>query len=160
MVCQIDALQRLRPESNIVEAALANLPKTLDETYERIFCSIPEEARLFVWQVLRWLSTYDAVNHPNRWPWLVNDPAKGMPCPFLFRAIEQTLQGGDSYDAMLVRGYAFGEELLRELSGCLITLTARSASHHVMVAFAHYTVVEFLEPPRVRPGAAAPFALD
>lgn len=35
IVCQIDDLQRLKPDINVVTTALANLPRTLDETYER-----------------------------------------------------------------------------------------------------------------------------
>jgi hypothetical protein len=33
VVCQIDVLRRIKPDSDIVKKTLANLPRTLDETY-------------------------------------------------------------------------------------------------------------------------------
>src|ERR1051326_1866906 len=53
--CQISSLQRLKGESQIIRNALANLPKTLDETYERIFLQIPKEDREFVHHALKWI---------------------------------------------------------------------------------------------------------
>lgn len=176
VVCQLDALQRLKPESSIIETALANLPKTLDETYERVFLRIPEESRLFVQHVLRWLSTHQTIHQaiPGVTPTLscslapIDIPSGlDIPCDILFQAVENSLAKDTSSDAVVLRGYAFDEELLRELCGCLVTVTdypvskpGSSTEEMPVVSFAHYTVLEFLESTRIRSGPAAPFALD
>jgi hypothetical protein len=68
---------------------------------------------------------------------------------------------------MFLSGYVMDEELLRELCGCLITVTKypiRDPDDYTrdmpVVSFAHYTVFEFLESRRIRGSLAAPFALD
>jgi hypothetical protein len=68
---------------------------------------------------------------------------------------------------MFLNGYVVDEELLRELCGCLITVTGypvtgpdSTKSDMPVVSFAHYTVVEFLESRRIHGTLAAPFALD
>ncbi|KAJ4297330.1 hypothetical protein N0V88_004248 [Collariella sp. IMI 366227] len=48
VACQIKPLERLKPDIAIVRSALADLPKDLDETYERAFQELPEDAHLFV----------------------------------------------------------------------------------------------------------------
>ncbi|CAD6586135.1 MAG: hypothetical protein ASARMPRED_002451 [Alectoria sarmentosa] len=54
-VCQIDALLKcIKPSA--VRKALASLPKTLDDTYERILCSIDEEHAEDALKVLQWLA--------------------------------------------------------------------------------------------------------
>ena len=58
-MCQIDALQRLKCERHIIKKALENLPKPLDETYERILITIPKEERLLVHHVLRWIAQHN-----------------------------------------------------------------------------------------------------
>ncbi|GAB1310617.1 NACHT domain-containing protein [Madurella fahalii] len=153
VVCQIDALRRLKPDSNVIETALANLPKTLDETYERIFLNIPEDARLFVKHALQWLQTHQNVHRGAK--------TSAIPCSVLLQAVQKTLAADESYD---MAGYVFDEDLLREFCGCLITLTADeegigAEENLLMVSFAHYTVVEFLQATRIRCGPAAPFAL-
>jgi hypothetical protein len=179
VVCQLDALQRLKPQGNIIKAALANLPKSLDETYERVFQRIPEDAHVLVQHVLRWISSHrlihqatHAVPHlsscdfsPIDVPYAIN-----IPCAVLSRAAEQSMQAAkdDSSDSMFPDGYYdLDEELLRELCGCLITVTTypiRCRGQVVgwmpLVSFAHYTVLEFLESRRIRSGPAAAFALD
>ncbi|PMD59680.1 uncharacterized protein K444DRAFT_529781, partial [Hyaloscypha bicolor E] len=49
--CQLDILKRLHtlPE---IRLALTQLPKTLDETYERILCNIPPESQNMVYRTL------------------------------------------------------------------------------------------------------------
>src|SRR5689334_11499959 len=53
--CQLDILGKLKSEYAINEA-LKRLPKTLDETYERILTSIPEENFTIAHKALQWLS--------------------------------------------------------------------------------------------------------
>src|SRR5947207_4392575 len=77
-VCQIDALQRLKCERHIVKNALENLPRTLDETYDRIFLRIPEEERLFVYHALQWISYHNEL-HGNC-----------IPCSVLLQAVARS----------------------------------------------------------------------
>ena len=175
MVCQIDALQRLKPERGIIETALANLPRTLDETYERVFQRIPEESRSFVQHTLHWLSTHQSLHQaiPGAQRTLscsfapIDIPSGlDIPCEVLFQAIQESLADENSPDSMMLSGYVLDEGLLRELCGCLVTVTdypvgPDSAIENMpVVSFAHYSVVEFLESARIRCGPAARFALD
>jgi len=61
VACQLDILRRLTTEAAIYEA-LGNLPKTLDETYERILLGIPECNRQFAKRALQWMSYPDRLN--------------------------------------------------------------------------------------------------
>ncbi|AEO70580.1 uncharacterized protein THITE_72721 [Thermothielavioides terrestris NRRL 8126] len=175
VVCQIDALQRLKPERSIIQAALADLPRTLDETYERVLLRIPEEARSFVQHVLRWMSTHRAIHHNI--PGVQRtfgcslsavdiESATNIPCAILFRAVEESLSREDSSDNIVMSGYLIDEELLREFCGCLVTLTRyrvrdpTTTEEMTEVSFAHYTVLEFLDSARIRRGPVAAFALD
>ena len=55
VVCQLDALQKC-PNIPTLRQALRSLPKTLDETYARMLCTIPEEYSDYAATVLRWLT--------------------------------------------------------------------------------------------------------
>ncbi len=146
MVCQIDALQRLKGDSNIIRNALANLPKTLDETYERIFLEIPDQARLFVHHALKWIYSYGELH------------CKGITTGILL----QLIQRSTSELLSSTNDYLYDEELLRELCGCLIALTP-TPEHDInilAVSFAHYTVWEFLDSTRIRNSPVAFFAVD
>ncbi len=166
----------MKPDTGIIRAALDNLPRNLDETYERVFLRIPEEARLFVQHALHWMSTHRLIHQailrghrtlscdlsPIHIPYAID-----IPCDVLFRAVQEGLAREGSWDTMFLSGYVLDEELLRELCGCLITVTkypirsARSTTYEIpVVSFAHYTVLEFLESSRIRSGPAAHFALD
>jgi hypothetical protein len=155
--------------------ALANLPKTLDETYERVFIDIPEDARVFVQHVLHWMSTHltihksiaeaEPVTTVNLSPVYVPN-GEDIPCDVLFAAVQQSLAEDDSCNRLFLDGYALDEELLREHCGCLVTLTSdtirdmSATGNNTIVSFAHYTVLEFLESSRMRRGRAASYALD
>ncbi|KAK3328241.1 hypothetical protein B0T19DRAFT_424000 [Cercophora scortea] len=170
VVCQIDALQRLKPDSGIVRNALANLPKTLYDTYERIFLQIPEEASTFVHHALQWIFSYREMVGNN------------ISSPVLLEAIQKST----SELAFSANDYVYDDDLLREFCGCLVTLMpeARRSRIHVhqdsdsgesddpddaearapfqvmAVSFAHYTVWEFLISARIRIGSAKSFAVD
>jgi hypothetical protein len=78
-VCQIDALQRLKGERNVVKKALTNLPRTLDEIYDRIFCAIPEEEYMFVHHAFQWI-TYHSTLYDG----------EGIPSAVLLQAVEKS----------------------------------------------------------------------
>ncbi|OIW22523.1 hypothetical protein CONLIGDRAFT_606829 [Coniochaeta ligniaria NRRL 30616] len=152
VVCQIHILQRLKGDRDTITKALASLPRTLDETYERIFLRIPEEARLFVHHALKWIYAHYKLH-------------KDQIClSNLLQAVQRSTSGLDSigYD------YEYNEDLLREFCGCLILVSPEE--HHGVrsnssfqstnvVSFAHYTVLEFLRSPRIESGSASLFAV-
>ena len=174
-MCQLDALQRLKPDRTIIESALENLPRTLDETYERVFQRIPEESRSFVQHVLQWLCTHQSlhqaipgVERTLSCSFAPVDIPHGLdiPCDVLFQAVQQSLAGEDSSESLPLSTYALDPELLRELCGCLVTVTdypvgpPSEIEDMPVVSFAHYSVLEFLESARIRSGPAARFALE
>jgi hypothetical protein len=55
-VCQLDTLKRLNSIANI-RAALSDLPKSLDETYERVLCTIPPECQKIAYKTLQLLAS-------------------------------------------------------------------------------------------------------
>ena len=106
-MCQIDILQRLKSDGETITKALASLPRTLDETYERIFLQIPQEAQIFVQHALKWIHAHSLLNKDN------------IRTPNLIQAVQRSMLGLDSS----VYGYDFNENLLREFCGCLITIS-------------------------------------
>jgi len=148
VVCQIHILQRLKGDKDTILKALACLPRTLDETYERIFLQIPDETRLVVYHALKWIHAHNALR------------ANNISSSNLIQVIQRSTTGLDSngYD------YDYNMDLLRELCGCLISLSpqqrGKTFPHTTAVAFAHYTVLEFLDSARIRTGPASFFAID
>lgn len=151
------------------------MPKDLDETYERVFASIDEDARLFVIHVLRWMSTHLTVHQglPEMQPTAtVNlcpvEVQRGtdMPIDLLSQGVQESLAEEEDCDPLFLDGYLLDEDFLRENCGCLIKLTRDTIRDHSavgetsVVSFAHYTVLEFLESARIRRGLSAPYALD
>ncbi|TDZ15931.1 Vegetative incompatibility protein HET-E-1 [Colletotrichum orbiculare MAFF 240422] len=55
VVCQVDMLKRVRGNGDAIREELRRLPKTLDETYTRIFDQIPKEDAMFVDVALGWM---------------------------------------------------------------------------------------------------------
>ncbi|KAH8686369.1 hypothetical protein BGZ61DRAFT_454381 [Ilyonectria robusta] len=152
VVCQIDVLQHLKPDGDIIEKALAGLPRTLDETYEQIFLRVPDEARLVVHHALKWIYAHNALHRGN------------IPLSNLVQALQKCADRGDSSEFE----YDYNEALLREFCGCLIWVSPQacrpSTGEHLqpraVVSIAHYTVLEFLESARIRNGPASLFAID
>jgi hypothetical protein len=141
----------LKGESNIVRNALKNLPKTLDETYERLFLEIPEEDRMFVHHALKWIYFHRELYDNN------------ISCSVLLQGIARSTCGSTPS----IRDYFYDEERLRELYGCLITVMSENRSNEYegdyhttrTVSFAHYTVWEFLDSVRILNNSAAFFAV-
>ena len=137
-VCQIDSLQRLKCERNTIQKALKNLPKTLNETYDRIFLAVPEEERLFVDHALRWI-----VHHNELYD------GHGIPCAVLIQATEASMLSltGNQNERF------YDQDTLREVCGCLINTSPEDVIdimgklHHtyISVSFAHYSVREYLD---------------
>jgi ankyrin repeat protein len=54
-VCQLDTLGKCRTRAAL-RASLATLPHTLEKTYDRILCNIPEEDSVYAIRILLWLT--------------------------------------------------------------------------------------------------------
>lgn len=137
-MCQIDSLQRLKCERKIIQKALKNLPKTLDETYDRILFAVPKEERLFVDYALQWIAHHNEMYH-----------GQGIPYEVLIEATEAGILDltGNQNERF------YDKDTLREVCGCLIDISPENCldilghSHHtyISVTFAHYTVREYLD---------------
>lgn len=128
-LCQIDVLQRLKRQSEIRNAIL-KLPKSLEETYKRIFQLIPEEERQFVQSALLLICG--------------NDECRPLPINSntLLSAINYRLSNND------IEGKAlYDRDALRDCCGCFISLMVRRDTEHVSLA--HYTVKEYLYSDRI-----------
>jgi len=73
----------------------------------------------------------------------------------LLQAIERSILVHDNFS----KSRLYDAEVLRELCGCLINVVVEEDSR-IRVSFAHSTVLEFLESPRVAKGLAADFAIS
>ena len=156
-MCQLDVLQRLKCDRSIVTNTLKSLPKTLDETYERLFLSIPREEWPYVHCTLQW------IHHHNE----LYD-GQGIPCAILLDAIHSTVEsvGNTKSDRFL------DVDTLRELCGCLISVNEEDREFYgptnegwypltvFAVSIAHYTVLEYLESARISQGPSAHFAIS
>ena len=128
---------------------MKDLPKTLDETYNRILLTLSEEDQQFVHHALQFI-----LYHNNLYG---GDGNGSIPCAVLIRGVERSIavltskQNDRFYD----------HETLRELCGCLINVTQEQPNSRdvlagaypqivkLTVSFAHYTVYEYLASNRV-----------
>lgn len=135
-VCQIDSLQRLKCERETIQKALKNLPKTLNETYDRIFLAVPEEERLFVEHALRWIAFHNELYD-----------GQGIPCEVLIQATEASMLSltGNKNERF------YDQDTLREVCGCLIDISPEDLIDRtsISVSFAHYSVREYLDSTRI-----------
>jgi hypothetical protein len=144
-------LRRLKPEVSAVRAALSNLPRTLDETYERIFLAIPEEDWVPVQHVFHWLVYHNDLYGSN------------IPLSTLLHAVQQSTI--NLLASNLDEIYNF--EGLRECCGCLIMVEQEEMRdfdktvpyRRSTVSFAHYTVKEYLQSSRISQKNLGFFAL-
>ncbi|KAG8532304.1 uncharacterized protein KY384_003945 [Bacidia gigantensis] len=146
-VCQVDALKRLKPDPQIVHKALRNLPETLDETYDRIL-DIPDKDQMFVHHALQWVC-YHGDMHGGC----------GMPCDVLLQAVNASMAKSTAENNDRI----YNNETLRELCGCLINIVSdcgfiNANDSSLVVAFAHYTVREWLESSRTSK-SSTPFTI-
>lgn len=138
--------------SRSISNVLANLPRTLDETYERIFLGIPDDDRLFVHHVLKWIYYYNDGRRVFR---------GDIPRSILLQAIERST----SHLSNSQQDFLYDEEALRELCGCLIVIAPKrlflcEREDASTVTFAHYTVLEFLQSTRIFNSPVAFFGIE
>ena len=140
-VCQVESLKRLKGEAHVVQAALKNLPKDLDETYDRILAMVPGEEQLFVQHALHWIKYHGELYSGVGIPWDILTQAVG-------------LSASSKDDSINHRHY--DKDVIKDLLGCLITVSKVAApsallcSPHVeTISFAHFTVKEYIDSARV-----------
>lgn len=126
---------------------MRNLPKTLYETYDRIILTIPEDERLYVYQVLQWISFTRKLQAEK----LSNKPSISL-------NILVTAAAKSTARFSLVEDERFYDaDILRELCGCLVQTRKLSSEDdvgrnedntdqsEVGVIFAHNTVWEYVD---------------
>ncbi|KAK3317618.1 hypothetical protein B0T19DRAFT_295060 [Cercophora scortea] len=150
-VCQISTIAKLRPNYQVVQHELATLPKTLNDTYERVFLSIDEEERPFVSHLLKWIYFLSTVCFSE------------VTCANLILAAK--LSSKDEGGRLQNYNYDKPEDAIRELCGCLVAFQPErefiddALYPFSTVFFAHYTVLEYLVSPRIATGPVAVFTL-
>ena len=147
-MCQLLVLSEGKCARDNVQKALKDLPKTLDETYDRILAAVPEDKQPFVHHALQWI-----IQHAELYD------GRGIPSAVLPQAVEKST-------ATLNAGLAermCNNNTLQESCGCLIEIAEEEdplcteKGHHqiVTVSLAHYTVREYLDSNRVSESSSA-----
>ena len=149
-VCQLDRLRRCFPAS--IRHALDELPKTLDETYERILLEIDEEKRVYTIRLFQCLAF-------SRRPLRVRELAEILAIQFdtAVPRLNPSFRPGDSYEAILsacstlvTTGKLEPEELMElyipydDFDDCDAYIKSL-----LPVQFSHYSVKEFLTSERL-----------
>ncbi|KAF5507260.1 hypothetical protein CGCA056_v013701 [Colletotrichum aenigma] len=132
VVCQIDALRRMR-NREAVRKALDRLPKTLDEAYDRIFEQIEEEDFPYFNSAMKWLC-FEAKLHTGE--------AACVDVQTLAQAVDEDICGDNPEGELF-----YDPQSLREICGCLVTVTPttlKNGQQRYYISFAHYTVLEYL----------------
>ncbi|KAK3386449.1 hypothetical protein B0H63DRAFT_391846, partial [Podospora didyma] len=151
--CQLLDLRRLNQQL-VVKGALTELPETIDETYERILCSIPDEPKPLSFCILAILCS--DIRHPG--PLTANLVRDAV----LWGDAEHDDINGNPDDEL------FDIEALHEVGVCLITVISlpdNYQSHRESIysgkpiVLSHYTVKEFLVSKRIKPSTASFFQL-
>ncbi|KAK0646802.1 hypothetical protein B0T16DRAFT_414277 [Cercophora newfieldiana] len=144
--CQIDALQWLRPDE--AKQAIRSLPKTLDETYERIFRAIRDEDYELVHTALSVIYGHECVTRPR--------VGYGLPVAILLRLLAPLL-GGPGVDSASQK---VSLSRLRRISGCLLSISKDQKIGQAVVELSHYTVKEYLLSNRLEQGPVSRFSLS
>ena len=147
-MCQIDVIRECK-KPNQIRRVLKTLPKTLDETYERILCTIPDD---YVEDVRRVLQCLICSFHPLDVKEVADIVAIDTAEPY--------------YDPE--NGYSSARELLSVCSGLVSTRTSwrrcetnRAKGFNIEeLRLAHFSVKEYLVSDRVNLGPALKYKLD
>jgi hypothetical protein len=130
----------------MLRKSLARLPRTLDQTYDRILTAISKECSEYAMRILQWL-TFSAR------PLSVEEVAEVV-------AIDVARDPAFDRDEVL-------EDPLEALNICssLITITTNEADKRLgsaqrIVALAHYSVQEYLVSDRIRQGSAKQYSMQ
>jgi hypothetical protein len=139
-ICQLDRLQRLKCDRQIIKTELATLPKTLDETYERIFMDIAPEEWPFARHALQWICFHQDIYEDNH----------ALSMKILLAGTEISACSETHRETI----FEYDSERLRFTLGSLVNVDEEN-----MVFLAHYTVREYLESPRISDSAMRCFQI-
>jgi hypothetical protein len=130
----------------MLRKSLATLPRTLDQTYDRILSAISEEYSEYAMRILQWL-TFSAR------PLSVTEIAEVI-------AIDVARDPAFNRDEVL-------EDPLEALNICssLVTITTNEADgisrpSQQMISLAHYSVQEYLVSDRIKQGSAKQYSIN
>ncbi|KFY28116.1 hypothetical protein V493_03088 [Pseudogymnoascus sp. VKM F-4281 (FW-2241)] len=132
-VCQMDSLGKCRTR-RALEKALKELPATLDETYERILCTISEEDSEYAIRILQWLAF-------SFKPLLIEQLAE---------VVAINIERETAFDRNEVL-----EDPMDVLDICMSLVTVAEG----IVTLAHYSVQEYLVSSRICQGGAAQYSI-
>lgn len=123
--------------------AVSNLPKTLDETYERIFQLLAEEDHHFVRLALIFICG--------------NNSFRPIPLAanVLLQAVRWRLESSHKDDGSF---NFYTHDMLKDRCGCLISFAYHAGVE--CVSLAHYTVAEFIYSDRISHTSVRDFALS
>jgi hypothetical protein len=145
VVCQLDTLEKCCNRA-MLRKSLATLPRSLDQTYDRILSAISEEYSEYAMRILQWL-TFSAR------PLSVEELAEVV-------AIDVARTPAFNRDEVL-------EDPLEVLNICssLVTITTNKAEEpwrpvQRIIALAHYSVQEYLVSERIKEGQAKQYSMQ
>ncbi|KAF1838785.1 hypothetical protein BDW02DRAFT_626846 [Decorospora gaudefroyi] len=127
--CQLDTLGKCCNRA-MLRKSLATLPRTLDQTYDRILSTISEEYSVYAMRILQWL-TFSAR-------------------PLSVAEIAEVVAIDGSRDPAFDRDEVL-EDPLEALNICssLVTIATSEADETSIIALAHYSVQEYLVSDRI-----------
>ena len=126
----------------MVRKALKYLPPTLDDTYIRILCSIPDEYHSYDFKVLQWLA------FPIR-PLSIEDVVDNL-------AVDEETDTGFNPENRLQ-----DPRDILTICSSLVTIVAstRKLKENVELRLAHYSINEYLISDRILHGAALQYSI-
>ncbi|KAH7088079.1 ankyrin repeat-containing domain protein [Paraphoma chrysanthemicola] len=150
--CQLDFICECRNRA-MLRDALATLPPTLDETYDRILCAISNQDSSYAVRILQWLTCSER-------PFSAEELAE-------IAAIDSARDPAFESDEVL-------EDPLDTLSICssLVTITTKTGDNtdytrdmtkppgDLIIALAHFSVQEYLVSDRIRQGPARRYWIE
>jgi hypothetical protein len=134
VACQLDALHSCLSPSAL-QRTLRSLPRTLDETYERILCGIDEEVRLIAFTALQFLTVSFR--------------------PVDLAELSEMVAIKSEISIFIEIDRLFDPTDLLSVCSSLVTISGAS-----WVQFSHYSVREFLASERICKGPARYFAIQ
>ncbi|KAF2111820.1 hypothetical protein BDV96DRAFT_649794 [Lophiotrema nucula] len=139
--CQLDSLKKC-PNPAKLRKALATLPSTLNETYDRILSEIDRDYSEYALRILRWLSFVER--------------------PLSIREVTQVVAIDPERDPAFSEDEVFADPMwIFDICSSLVTTKEElspGCSKRVVV-LAHYSVKEYLTSTNIRPDLAAEFTM-
>src|SRR5436190_11129120 len=132
-VCQLDALTECLSPYELRDA-LASLPITLDDTYARILCNIPEKRRKCAFKVLQWLV----------------HSARPLQIEEIVEVIAVDTEGHPQFDP---------DRRLLEPGDILTICSSLVTIAGVEIKLAHFSVKEYLVSERIQKGPAHQYSI-